>query len=170
MLKKALAAGVALAAASLLAACGGGGGSGGSSGPQSLTVGIPPVVEIGDLYTADSKGFFARQGIKVKIDHLNGGAALVPALEAGSAQIGQSNIVSVLQAQQQNIGMKCFAAGYRSPSASSGDELSLLASPKDAASVTSPAQLAGKTVAVNSLDNSNQLVAEAYLTRYGVQP
>ncbi|HWG01477.1 MAG TPA: ABC transporter substrate-binding protein, partial [Trebonia sp.] len=37
-------------------------------------------------------------------------------------------------------------------------------------SVTSPAALAGKTIAVNSLDNSNQLVAEAYLARYGVNP
>jgi NitT/TauT family transport system substrate-binding protein len=170
MLKKALAGAVALAAAGLLAACSGGGGNGGSSsGPQTLVVGIPPVVEVGDLYTADSKGFFAKQGITVKIDDLNGGAALVPALESGSVQIGQSNIVSVLQAQQENIGMKCFAAGYRSPSASAGDELSLLASPKDPA-VTSPAQLAGTTVAVNSLNNSNQLVAEAYLARYGVQP
>ena len=171
MLKKALAAGVALAAASLLAACGGGGGDdGSSSGPQNLTVGIPPVVELGDLYTADSKGFFARQGIKVKIDHLNGGAALVPALEAGSAQIGQSNIVSVLQAQQQHIGMKCFAAGYRSPSPSAGAELSLVVSPKDAAAATSPSQLAGKTIAVNSLNNSNQLVAEDFLAHHGVRP
>jgi NitT/TauT family transport system substrate-binding protein len=170
MLKKALAGAVALGVAGLLAACGGGGGNGGSSsGPQTLVVGVPPVVEIGDLYTADSKGFFAKQGITVKIDDLNGGAALVPALESGSVQVGQSNIVSVLEAQQENIGMKCFAAGYRSPSASAGDELSLLASPKDTA-VTSPAQLAGKTVAVNSLNNSNQLVAEAYLARYGVAP
>jgi NitT/TauT family transport system substrate-binding protein len=81
-------------------------------------VGIPPVVEIGDLYTADSMGFLAMQGITVTIDKLNGGAALVPALDAGSVQVGQSNIVSVLQAQEENIGMKCLAAGYRSPCSS----------------------------------------------------
>src|ERR1700741_1879916 len=125
MLRNALAGAIALAVMAMLAACGGGSG-GDSSGPQTLAVGIPPVVEIGDLYTADRMGFFARQGITIKIDDLNGGAALVPAPDAGSGQVGQSNIVSVLQAQEENIGMKCFAAGYRSPSASSGDELSLV--------------------------------------------
>jgi NitT/TauT family transport system substrate-binding protein len=172
MLRNALAGTVALAVTAMLAACGGGsGGSGdGSAGPQTLTVGIPPVVEIGDLYTADSMGFFARQGITIKVDDLNGGAALVPALDAGSVQVGQSNIVSVLQAQEENIGMKCFAAGYRSPSASSGDELSLVVSPKDTASAAAPSGLAGKTVAVNSLNNSNQLVAESYLAQQGVDP
>jgi NitT/TauT family transport system substrate-binding protein len=171
MMKKTLAAVAALCVTGLLAACSSGGVSGGSaSGPQSLTVGIPPVVEIGDLYTADSMGFFAKQGITIHIDDLNGGAALVPALESGSVQIGQSNIVSVLQAQQQNIGTKCFAAGYRSPPAASGDELSLMVSPKDTGSVTSPSGLAGKTIAVNSLSNSNQLVSEAYLAGHGVNP
>ena len=176
--KRTLAAAAAICAIGVLAACGSSASSGGSaggggasaSGSQSLTVGIPPVVEIGDLYTADSMGFFAKQGITIHIDKLNGGAALVPALESGSVQIGQSNIVSVLQAQQQNIGMKCFAAGYRSPSASSGDELSLVVSGKDTSSVTSPSGLAGKTIAVNSLDNSNQLVADAYLAGHGVNP
>jgi NitT/TauT family transport system substrate-binding protein len=173
MLRKTVISVIALASAGLLAACGGGGGgggSGGASGTQSLTVGIPPVVEIGDLYTADSMGFFAKQGLTIRIDDLNGGAALVPALEAGSVQIGQSNIVSVLQAEQENVDMKCFAAGYRSPSAASGDELSLVVSPKDAGSAGSPASLAGKTIAVNTLDNSNQLVAEAYLAGRGVSP
>jgi NitT/TauT family transport system substrate-binding protein len=163
----AVVAAMATAAGTLLAACGSGGGS--SGGPaQTLTVGIPPVVELGDLYTADSKGFFASRGLSVKITKLNGGAALVPALVSGSVQIGQSNIVSVLQAQQQNIGMSCFAAGYRSPS--SGTELSLVVSPKHAGTVTSAARLAGQIVAVNSLNNSNQLVAEAYLARQGVHP
>jgi NitT/TauT family transport system substrate-binding protein len=172
-LRKWLAGAGALAAAGLLAACSSGSsvsGGGSASGPVTLTVGIPPVVEMGNLYAADSMGFFAKQGITIKIDDLNGGAALVPAMESGSVQLGQSNIVSVLQAQQQNIDMKCFAAGYRSPSASVGDELSLVVSAKDTASVTSPSELAGKTIAVNSLDNSNQLVAEAYLARYGVNP
>jgi NitT/TauT family transport system substrate-binding protein len=158
----------ATAAGILLAACGSGGHAGGGATTATLTVGVPPVVELGDLYTADSKGFFAREGLTVKITRLNGGAALVPALVSGTVQIGQSNIVSVLQAQQQNIGMRCFAAGYRSPSA--GAELSLVVSPKDAGTVTSPARLAGQAVAVNSLDNSNQLVAEAYLAPITDEP
>jgi NitT/TauT family transport system substrate-binding protein len=174
MSKPVAAVAAGLVAMGPLAACGSGGGSGaggsgsGSGGAQTLTVGIPPVVEIGDLYTADSKGFFTARGLQVKISRLNGGAALVPALESGIVAVGQSNIVSVLQAQQENLNMKCFAGGYRSPSG--GAELSLVVSPKDAGTVTSVPRLAGQTVAVNSLDNSNQLVAEAYLAQHGVNP
>jgi NitT/TauT family transport system substrate-binding protein len=170
----------ALCTAALLAACSSGSSSSSSGqsaasgsnapGTQSLTVGIPPVVELGNLFTAQSLGYFAAEGLSVKTVSMNGGATLVPALEAGSLQIAQSNIVSVLQAQQQNIGMKCFAAGFRSPSASSGAELSLVISAKDAGAISSPAGLAGKTIAVNTLDNSNQLVADVYLAQHGVSP
>src|SRR5215467_12077059 len=159
--------------AGLLAACGGsGGGSGGqatAAGPATgtLTVGIPPVTDIGNLYLAQSKGFFKSRGLNVKIVFLNGGAALIPAMESGSVTMGQSNLVSVLQAQQQHLGIKCFAGAWRS---SPRPQLSLVVSPKFTSSVTTPAGLAGKTVAVNALNNSNQLVTDKYLKAHGVDP
>jgi NitT/TauT family transport system substrate-binding protein len=161
-----------LPAAGLLAGCGGGsGGSGGGSSPSSstgtLTVGIPPVTDIGNLYAAQSLGYFKDRGLTVKITFLNGGAALIPAMESGSVDLGQSNLVSVLQAQQQNLGIKCFAGAWRSPTA---PQLSLVVGAKYASSIRTPAGLAGKTVAVNALNNSNQLLTEAYLKAHGVNP
>jgi NitT/TauT family transport system substrate-binding protein len=156
------AAGAALSVTALVtAACGGG------SGSMSVTVGAPPVVGIGDFFTAESMHFFTKQGLKVGFKSLNGGAALVPALESGAVQIGQSNIVSVLQAQQHNIGMRCFAGAFRSPS---GPQLALVVSPKKAGTITTAAGLAGQTIAVNTLNNANQLVAERYLQAHGVNP
>jgi len=156
--------------AGLLAACGGGsGGSGAAPQPSTgtLSVGIPPVTDIANLYTAQSKGFFQSRGLTVKITYLNGGAALIPAMEAGSVDIGQSNFVSVLQAQQQHLGVKCFAGGWRSPTA---PQLSLVVSAKYTSRVKTAADLAGKTIAVNALNNSNQLVADSYLKARGVNP
>ncbi len=159
--------------AGLLAACGGGSGSSGGqaagAGPATgtLTVGIPPVTDIGNLYLAQSKGFFKSRGLNVKIVFLNGGAALIPAMESGSVTMGQSNLVSVLQAQQQHLGIKCFAGAWRS---SPRPQLSLVVSPKFTSSITTPAGLAGKTVAVNALNNSNQLVTDVYLKAHGVDP
>jgi len=155
--------------AGLLAACGGSGGSGAAAQPSTgtITVGIPPVTDIANLYVAQSKGFFASRGLTVKITFLNGGAALIPAMEAGSVQGGQSNLVSVLEAQQQNLGIKCFAGGWRSPDA---PHLSLVVGAKYTSSVTTPADLAGKTVAVNALNNSNELVTSKYLQAHGVDP
>jgi NitT/TauT family transport system substrate-binding protein len=155
---------VLLIGAGALAGCGGSSGSSGDA--NQLVVGIPPVVEIGDLYVAQSQGLFGKRGLTVSIHDINGGAQLVPALQSDALQVGQSNLVSVLQAQQQKLNLKCFTGAYTSPS---GPELSLLVSPKDAA-ITTPAGLAGKTIAVNTLANSNQLVADAYLAKAGVDP
>jgi NitT/TauT family transport system substrate-binding protein len=156
-------------AAGMLAACGGGSGNGEASQPSTgtITVGIPPVTDIANLYVAQSKGFFTSRGLTVKITFLNGGAALIPAMEAGSVDVGQSNLVSVLQAEQQNLGIKCFAGGWRSPKA---PQLSLVVSARYASSVVAPAGLAGKTVAVNALNNSNELVTDKYLKANGVDP
>jgi NitT/TauT family transport system substrate-binding protein len=159
---------VIMPAAGMLAACGGGGNESTASAPTGpLTVGIPPVTDIGNLYLAQSKGFFTSRGLTVKIVFLNGGAALIPAMEAGSVTMGQSNLVSVLQAQQQNLGIKCFAGAWRS---SPRPQLSLVVSGKYASSIKTPAGLAGKTVAVNALNNSNQLVTDKYLKAHGVDP
>jgi NitT/TauT family transport system substrate-binding protein len=158
----------AVPAAGLLAACGSSGSAaGGQPTTGAITVGIPPVTDLGNLFAAQSLGYFKSRGLTVKITYLNGGAALIPAMESGSVAIGESNLVSVLQAQQQHLGIKCFAGGWRSPSAA---QLSLVVSPKFAASVTSASGLAGQTVAVNALNNSNQLVTDKYLQAHGVNP
>ncbi|HVV24329.1 MAG TPA: ABC transporter substrate-binding protein [Pseudonocardiaceae bacterium] len=150
-----------LGGAAALTGCGG---SGGAGDADTITVGVPPVVELGDLYVAESRGFFTARGLKVTVHCINVGAALVPALQSGALEVGQSNVVSVLQAAQQHLDVKCFAGAYRSPG---GAELSLVVSPHSA-DVTTPAGLAGRTIAVNTLSNSNQLVAEAYLAAHGV--
>lgn len=150
-----------LVGASALTGCGGSGDSG------ELLVGVPPVVELGDLYAADSQGFFTQRGLNVKIRTINGGAQLVPALQSDALHIGQSNLVSVLQAQQRKLDLKCFSGAYTSPSE---PELALMVAPKQASAITSPAGLAGKTIAVNTLGNSNQLVASVYLAHAGVNP
>jgi NitT/TauT family transport system substrate-binding protein len=149
----------------LPAACGGSGGS--DSGVTSVTIGAPPVVGLGDLYTAQSRHFFEANKLKVKVRSINGGAQLVPAMQSGAIAIGQSNVVSVLQAQQRNLNIKCFAAAFRSPS---GPQLALVVSRKQAAAITTPAGLAGKTVAVNTLHNANELIADKYLQSQGVNP
>jgi NitT/TauT family transport system substrate-binding protein len=157
----------ALTAAALLlaSACGGSGGS--ASGVTSVTIGAPPVVGLGDLYTAESRHLFEAHRLRVKVRSVNGGAQVVPALQSGAVDIGQSNIVSVLQARQRHLNISCFAAAFRSPS---GPQLALVVSRTRAAAIRTPAALAGTTIAVNTLHNANQLIAEKYLQSQGVNP
>jgi NitT/TauT family transport system substrate-binding protein len=155
---------LAATALALLPACGG---SGGSSGVTSVTIGAPPVVGLGDLYVAESRHLFEAHRLRVKVRSVNGGAQVVPALQGGAVDIGQSNIVSVLQARQRHLGISCFAAAFRSPS---GPQLALVVSRARGATIRTPADLAGTTIAVNTTHNANQLIAEKYLQAQGVDP
>ncbi|GAA4519095.1 hypothetical protein GCM10023191_094220 [Actinoallomurus oryzae] len=143
------------------------GGSGGPAGVTSVTVGAPPVVGLGDLYTAESRHLFEAHRLRVKVRSINGGAQVVPALQSNAVDIGQSNIVSVLQARRRHLDISCFAAAFRSPS---GPQLALVVSRTRAAAIRTPAALAGTTIAVNTLHNANQLIAEKYLQSRGVNP
>jgi NitT/TauT family transport system substrate-binding protein len=148
-------------------ASGGSGGSGGSGAPaQSLVVAIPPVISGADVYVAQSQGYFAQHHLNVTVKTLNGGSAIVPAMEGGSVQVGESNVLSIIQGAARGIREPCFSGANTDPP--SGHYLSLVASGK--AGVTSAAGLAGKTVAVNATSGVNQLLTDAYLASHGVDP
>lgn len=130
-----------------------------------LTVGILPVADAGGYFVAESRGFFRQHGLSVKSATITGGAALIPALESGAMNVGFSNLVSVLQAGEQNLGAKCLAGTLRKPP--TGHNLSLVVSPKYASQVHSAKDLNGKSIAVNTLGNINQVVADAWMQANG---
>jgi NitT/TauT family transport system substrate-binding protein len=140
-------------------------GSTGASGQvASITVGVPPVISAADIYVAQAEGYFAKNHLSVSVKSLNGGAAIVPAMEGGSVQIGESNVLSVIQGAAKGIDEPCFSGANTDPS--SGHYLSLVGK----AGVTSAKSLAGKTIAVNATNGVNQLLADAFLASQGVSP
>ncbi|HEX3792798.1 MAG TPA: ABC transporter substrate-binding protein [Pseudonocardiaceae bacterium] len=147
-----------------LAACGSSASSAG--GDQSVTVAIPPVVSGVDVYVAQEQGFFSRHHLTVSVKVLNGGAAIVPAMESGAVDIGETNVVSVIQGASHNIAEPCFTGANTDPS--TGAYLSLVTS--KGSGVTTAAGLRGRTVAVNATNGVNQLLVQAYLDAHGVSP
>lgn len=151
-------------------ACGnssaGTGRSGSATKTESITVAIPPVISGAAVFVAQAEGYFAKKHLSVSVKLLNGGAAIVPAMEGGSVQVGETNVLSVIQGAAHNIDEPCFSGAFTDPS--SGHYLSLVASAK--AGVHSAAQLAGKTVAVNATAGVNQLLVDAYLSSHHVNP
>ncbi|MGH3267023.1 MAG: ABC transporter substrate-binding protein [Trebonia sp.] len=93
----------AIAAAGALAGCGTAGGTAGASvsqlEQQSITVDSVPAAEEGGLYVAQEHGFFAQQGLNVKINSITGGEAGIPDLQTGRAQLVGGNYVSFILAQ-----------------------------------------------------------------------
>jgi NitT/TauT family transport system substrate-binding protein len=144
------------------AGCGGGD----ARGQSEITVGALPITDLEQLFVADAKGYFAQEGLKVKIANFGGGAEIVPAVQSGSVDIGWSNSISILQARAHGLDMRYFAGGlYQAP----GHWNSALMVPRGSP-IHSAGQLRGRRVAVNTLGNVNELVLRAYLERAGAQP
>src|SRR6204780_5205778 len=71
----------------------------GQSNLTAITVDSVPASEEGGLYVADYEGFFAQQGLAVKIAPITGGEAGIPDLQSGRADLGAGNYVSFILAQ-----------------------------------------------------------------------
>ena len=95
-----LAAGIPVVA---LAACSGGGGSSGTSGPppevSSIVLDTVPTGDTAGIYIAQDDGYFARQGLTVKIVPVNGAEFGLGNLQTGKAQLIEGNYVSFILAQ-----------------------------------------------------------------------
>jgi NitT/TauT family transport system substrate-binding protein len=122
--------GVAIAAflaAGTLAGCAAAGGAGdagdavdAANSPleqHTITVDSVPAAEESGLYVAQAQGFFAQQGLTVKIRTITGGEAGIPDLQSGHAQLVGGNYVSFILAQMAGTflhkpaNMRIVAAG-----------------------------------------------------------
>jgi ABC-type nitrate/sulfonate/bicarbonate transport system substrate-binding protein len=90
-------------AAGAVAGCSAAGGSANAATSQleqrTIIVDSVPVAEEGGLYVAQARGFFAGQGLTVKINSITGGERAIPDLQAGRAQLVAGNYVSFILAQ-----------------------------------------------------------------------
>ena len=95
-----LAAGIPVVA---LAACSSGGSSGVASGPppeqSTITIDMVPTADAAGVYIAQDDGYFAQQGLTVKIVPINGGEYGMGDLQTGKAQLIEGNYVSFILAQ-----------------------------------------------------------------------
>jgi NitT/TauT family transport system substrate-binding protein len=175
----AVAALAALALALALGACGGSdddAGSAASAGtPATATIklGLIPIVDVAPIYVGIEQGFFRRRGIEVEPQLAAGGAAIVPAVVSGDNQIGFSNNVSLIIGATKGLPMRLIAAGSGiSPDTKPSDErtgyCTVLAS--KGGPIRDVADLAGRSVAVNTLDNIGDVTIRAALEEHGVDP
>ena len=85
----------------ILAGCSGASSSGGRGPLESSTIVIDavPTADAAGLYIAYDDGLFAKQGLTVKIDPINGGEYGMGDLQTGKAQLVEGNYVSFVLAQ-----------------------------------------------------------------------
>lgn len=133
-----------------------------------LTVGALPIVDTAGLYLAVRNGFFKQEGLTVSILPVTKSPDAIPDMEQGKVDIiGGANYVSFFQAQLASKGklqFKVLVDGI----ACNSDTFDVLTLPSSG--ITTPAQLAGKTIAVNVLNNIQTLLISTTLKAANVNP
>jgi NitT/TauT family transport system substrate-binding protein len=160
----------ALACAVGVAACGddddGNGGGGGQAEITTLRVGVIPIADVAPLYLGMKKGFFEEQGLRIRPQLAEGGAAITPAVVSGDFQIGFSNTISLLIAASQDLPVEIITQGVLAGKTEEDAWADLLVL-KDGP-IKEPKDLEGKTIAVNTLKNICEVTIKASLEKEGV--
>jgi NitT/TauT family transport system substrate-binding protein len=172
------AAAASLAVSVLAAACSSSTSTSSASSPSSpkasssaletthVVVGALPVVDTAGLYLALKNGYFKQAGLDVTVDPIQQSTAALPDMLHGTVDIvAGANYVSWFQAQAKGtVSLKILASGTVCTPATFG----VLALPSSG--ITKPANLAGKTIAVNLTNNVQTLTANTMLKAAGVNP
>jgi NitT/TauT family transport system substrate-binding protein len=163
-----------------LAACGGGdddaadgasadGGSGdGAQEMREVTVGLLPIMPTAALYAGIEEGFFEERGLDLTVETGQGGAALLPAVMSGEMQFATSNPVSLLQARGEGLDVRVIAHWTSALSEGETDVNGVVATADSG--IESAADLAGRTVAVNTLNGMGGLTIREAVRQDGGDP
>ncbi|MFI9488622.1 ABC transporter substrate-binding protein [Promicromonospora sp. NPDC052451] len=139
-----------------------------TGGRQAVTVGVIPIVDVAPIYLGVQEGIFARHGLDVTLELADGGAAIVPAVVKGDYQFGFSNVTSLLMASNQGEPLKIVAPGNFS-TGQDGVDFSAVVAPGDS-DIATAADLAGRTVSVNSLNNIGDTTVRNVVDASGGDP
>lgn len=166
------AAGAAAAIALVLAACGSNNSptttSSGGAAVDNVKVGVIPIVDVAPIYLGVKQGFFSKRGMNVSMESGQGGAAIVPGVVSGQFQFGFSNVTSLIIARSKNVPIKIVAAGNSSTGVAGKDFSEVLVAPNSP--ITSAKDLAGKTVAINTLKNIGDTTIRQSVKKAGGDP
>jgi NitT/TauT family transport system substrate-binding protein len=159
-------AAAAVVAVALLS--GGCSGSGGSAFPppvekQDLTVAAVPVADSAAVYIAEQRGLFRAEGLNVKIVPAVSGATAIAGQLAGTYDVVLGNYVSYILADAQyNDKFRILAPG----SAEGPGDSMLLVPPNSP--IQAVADLKGRTIGVNALNNIGTLLLSSVLNDNGM--
>src|ERR1051326_5588583 len=129
-----------------------------------LQVGTIKIGDLSPFFIAQEKGFFKDAGLDVNAVAMVGGAAIQPALASGALNIGWTNVVSMFQGHQEGFDYRFITSGAlakRGTNEVFGVQVSL-DSP-----IQSAKDLAGKTIATNTIGNITQAIGSHWVDNNG---
>jgi NitT/TauT family transport system substrate-binding protein len=158
----------AVAAVATLAACGSSGGTTAAPAAQkvtNITVAATPSEGAAGLYIAQAKGLFTKAGLHVTIQTAQSSATVIPSMLHGSTILDYGAYTSYIGADAAGVAnLRVVAPGF-----SLGPHVQeILVSPHS--SIKTPADLKGKTIAVNVLNGIAADLVYSSLAAYGITP
>ncbi|MFF7448023.1 MULTISPECIES: ABC transporter substrate-binding protein [unclassified Streptomyces] len=159
---KAAAAAVALTLA--LTACGDDGDSSSPDGERpTVTVAALPLVDSAMLYLARDRGLFEKEGLNVRIQQIQQSLQALPPLSKGQIDmVASANYVTYFQAHDKGtLDIRIVAESIRA-----APKMMDVLVPKDS-DIKSVADLTGRTLAVNVLNNVQSLTFDEILAEQG---
>jgi NitT/TauT family transport system substrate-binding protein len=125
-----------------------------------LVVPNPSAILIQPVATAIDQGFFADEGLSVRVEAVNGSGPLIQALAAGQAQIANPGAGTFLAARQNGLEAKWI---YRLNPNSSFSIVVL-----DSTEFKAPADLKGKIIGVGTADGAETSFARSIFDEIGL--
>lgn len=143
-------------------------GAGSAAATVDVNVGVIPIVDVAPIYLGQKQGFFAQQGLKLSLTTAQGGAAIVPGVVSGQFQFGFSNVLSLMLAEQNGVPIKAISNGVASTGVAGQDFGAIVV--RKGSAITSPKDLVGKKVAINTLKNINEVAVRESVQKAGGDP
>ena len=117
---------------------------------------------------AVAKGLFAEQGIEVLLIETEGAVTGLAAILSGAADISTTNAAASVQAVNEGFPVKLVAGSFSTnPEKEGFAEGIVVAADSD---IESPADFAGRSIAVNELGSLNHIATAAWVRAAGVDP
>ena len=127
-----------------------------------IKLGIIPIADVAPVFIGIEQGFFEEEGLTVSTEFAQGGAASIPSVVSGDIDFAFGAYPSFFSAVQEGLPLLISTEANRAAPLFGG----LYALPDSG--IATPADLAGKTIAVNTLNNLVQLAVEAQLVDAGL--
>jgi NitT/TauT family transport system substrate-binding protein len=154
---------VAAGAITLAVGCSAASSSTASAAGTTIVVGAVPAVDTAGLYIAQQRGYFAAEGLQVKIEPIVSSELAISRQLAGAYDITFGGYVSYIQADaEQNADLQVIAEG----SVMGPEEQGLLTMP--GSRITTVAGLRHATVALNVMNNVGTILVGSALKSYGL--
>lgn len=168
-LSRAVRFGAVAAAAVVLTACGGGNSADSALADGELAqvkVGTIPAILSAPLFVGIEEGIFEKHGLDVQVSFADGGAAVIPSVLSGENQFGYSNTVSQLAAIDSGLPLQLVQPAWAPCCTPDEDDHGVLVLADSG--INEPKDLAGKNIAVNTLQNIGEVHIRRALDKLGV--